>query len=82
MLSLSKKKIFSASLFFSYLLVCYNYIVIVVDQDDGTASSAMEKETETEGVATNVDHRIIFINRTQPPVTKFVGNRISTAKYR
>lgn len=55
----------------------------VADQDDGTASSAMERETETEGVATtNVDHRVIFINSTQPPVTKFVGNRISTAKYR
>lgn len=42
----------------------------------------MERETETEGVTAVVDHRVIFINRTQPAVTKFVGNRISTAKYR
>lgn len=56
--------------------------LLILDQDDGTASSAMERETEAEGVTTTVDHRVIFINRTQPPVTKFVGNRISTAKYR
>lgn len=57
-------------------------LVIVSDEDDGTASSAMERDTGIEEVTTTVDHRVIFINRAQPPITKFVGNRISTAKYR
>ncbi|CAH0561274.1 unnamed protein product [Brassicogethes aeneus] len=46
--------------------------------EDGAASSAPDG-TEDTGVLG--EQRVIFINRAQPPVTKFVNNRISTAKY-
>ncbi|KAJ8934426.1 hypothetical protein NQ318_000643 [Aromia moschata] len=53
------------------------------DEEDGTASSAIDRETEESGCTqANVEQRVIFINRAQPPVPKFVHNRVSTAKYR
>lgn len=52
------------------------------DEADGAAPSAMDLETEAEETAPLADYRIIFINRVQPPVPKFVNNYISTAKYR
>lgn len=55
---------------------------VVLDQEDGIVSTAMDRETSTVGAETTTDHRVIFINRTQPPVHKFVNNHISTAKYR
>lgn len=49
---------------------------------DGTALSVLDGETEASGdTCTNIEQRIIFINRTQPTVPKFPNNRISTAKY-
>ncbi|KAJ8973941.1 hypothetical protein NQ317_002445 [Molorchus minor] len=52
------------------------------DGEDGTASSAIDRETEESGYnPTNAEQRVIFINRAQPPVPKFVNNRVSTAKY-
>lgn len=42
----------------------------------------MDHETEGEETAPVADYRVIFINRAQPQVTKFVSNHISTAKYR
>lgn len=53
-----------------------------IDEADGAAPSAMDLETEGEDTAPLADYRIIFINRVQPPVPKFVNNYISTAKYR
>lgn len=53
-----------------------------VDEADGAAPSAMDLETEGEDTAPLADYRVIFINRVQPPVPKFVNNYISTAKYR
>ncbi|XP_018331633.1 probable phospholipid-transporting ATPase IA isoform X4 [Agrilus planipennis] len=49
--------------------------------EDGCSPTAMDRETSTNEVEAVADHRIIFINRTQPPVNKFVSNSISTAKY-
>ncbi|XP_018568743.1 probable phospholipid-transporting ATPase IA isoform X3 [Anoplophora glabripennis] len=50
--------------------------------EDGTASSAIDRETEESGYTqANAEQRVIFINRAQPPVHKFVNNRVSTAKY-
>jgi hypothetical protein len=55
----------------------------VIDEEDGTASSsALDRETEAGDVHAPSEDRVIFINRTQPAVSKFVNNRISTAKYR
>ncbi|XP_044255942.1 phospholipid-transporting ATPase IA isoform X12 [Tribolium madens] len=52
------------------------------DEEDGTASSSvLDRETEAGDVHAPTDDRVIFINRAQPPVPKFVNNRISTAKY-
>jgi phospholipid-transporting ATPase len=52
------------------------------DEEDGTASSsALDRETEAGDVHAPSEDRVIFINRTQPAVSKFVNNRISTAKY-
>lgn len=59
-------------------LVC----LFVADEEDGGISSAMENVTEGEDTAPVADYRVIFINRVQPPVPKFVNNRVSTAKYR
>ncbi|KAJ8950664.1 hypothetical protein NQ314_007794 [Rhamnusium bicolor] len=51
-------------------------------EEDGTASSAIDRETEESGYTpANAEQRVIFINRAQPPVPKFVNNRVSTAKY-
>ncbi|KAI4463660.1 putative phospholipid-transporting atpase [Holotrichia oblita] len=49
--------------------------------EDGTASSAVDGETQVSGALADAETRIIFINRPQPANTKFVDNRISTAKY-
>ncbi|XP_049826027.1 probable phospholipid-transporting ATPase IA isoform X3 [Aethina tumida] len=59
----------------------YVYLNIgeVLLDEDGTASSARDG-TEDAHTAKE-DERVIFINRAQPPVVKFVHNRISTAKY-
>lgn len=54
----------------------------VADEEDGGISSTMENVTEGEDAAPVADYRVIFINRIQPPVPKFVNNRVSTAKYR
>lgn len=49
---------------------------------DGTALSVLDGETEVSGdTCTHFEQRVIFINRAQPPVPKFINNRISTAKY-
>lgn len=56
--------------------------LFVADEEDGGISSAMENVTEGEDTAPVADYRVIFINRVQPPVPKFVNNRVSTAKYR
>ncbi|KAG5863820.1 hypothetical protein JTB14_001064 [Gonioctena quinquepunctata] len=51
-------------------------------EGDGPVSSTLDRETEASGdTRANVEQRVIFINRAQPPVPKFVHNRISTAKY-
>lgn len=57
-------------------------VCFVADEEDGGISSTMENVTEGEDVAPVADYRVIFINRIQPPVPKFVNNRVSTAKYR
>ncbi|XP_066252376.1 probable phospholipid-transporting ATPase IA isoform X2 [Euwallacea similis] len=52
------------------------------DEADGAAPSAIDRETETSGdTLEGQEHRVIFINRTQPSVIKYCNNRISTAKY-
>ncbi|XP_056637997.1 probable phospholipid-transporting ATPase IA isoform X1 [Diorhabda sublineata] len=52
------------------------------DDNDGTISSALDRDTETSAdQRANAEQRVIFINRTQPPVSKFISNRVSTAKY-
>ncbi|XP_030750728.1 probable phospholipid-transporting ATPase IA isoform X1 [Sitophilus oryzae] len=52
------------------------------DDHDGIATSAVDRETETSGdTLEGQEHRVIFINRAQPPVAKYCNNRISTAKY-
>lgn len=60
--------------------------VLFVDEEDGNVSSAsvLDQETEADDDAHlhTDNYRVIFINRAQPPVPKFVNNRISTAKYR
>jgi len=62
--------------------VCYKY-AIFIDERDGNATSAIDRETETSGdTLEGQEHRVIFINRPQPPVIKYCNNRISTAKYR
>lgn len=58
--------------------------VFVSDEEDGTVSSVVDRET-TEGSVdnrANAEQRVIFVNRAQPPVPKFVNNRVTTAKYR
>ncbi|XP_028136313.2 probable phospholipid-transporting ATPase IA isoform X2 [Diabrotica virgifera virgifera] len=51
-------------------------------EEDGKLSSALDRDTETSAdPRVSAEQRVIFINRTQPPVTKFVNNRVSTAKY-
>ncbi|XP_050297627.1 probable phospholipid-transporting ATPase IA isoform X3 [Anthonomus grandis grandis] len=54
-----------------------------LDEHDGAVPSAMDREeTETSGdTLDDQEHRVIFINRAQPPVIKYCNNRISTAKY-
>jgi phospholipid-transporting ATPase len=60
-----------------FILFCF-----IRDEEDGTASSsALDRETEAGDVHAPSEDRVIFINRTQPAVSKFVNNRISTAKY-
>ncbi|XP_017784427.1 PREDICTED: probable phospholipid-transporting ATPase IA isoform X2 [Nicrophorus vespilloides] len=48
-------------------------------EDDGTGSSPLDRTTEHRDPTS--EPRVVFINRVQPPITKFVNNRISTAKY-
>ncbi|XP_076273311.1 ATPase phospholipid transporting 8A1 isoform X3 [Rhynchophorus ferrugineus] len=51
-------------------------------EQDGAAASAIDRETETSGdTLEGQEHRVIFINRAQPPVAKYCNNKISTAKY-
>lgn len=50
--------------------------------EDGTVSSAIDRETQDSGTPADAETRIIFINRPQPAHVKFVNNHISTAKYR
>ncbi|KAF5285620.1 hypothetical protein FQR65_LT13101 [Abscondita terminalis] len=50
------------------------------DQEDGIAPVSMEQETIVVG-SEPMEHRVIFLNSTQPHVIKFVSNHISTAKY-
>lgn len=57
-------------------------VACVADEEDGGVSSAMENATEGDDAAPVEDYRVIFVNRAQPPVPKFVNNRVSTAKYR
>ncbi|KAF5302279.1 hypothetical protein FQA39_LY10318 [Lamprigera yunnana] len=47
---------------------------------DGIAPTSMEQETVVVGTEP-MEHRIIFLNRAQPQVNKFVNNHITTAKY-
>lgn len=64
---------------------CVHFIAnnFFVDEQDGAAPSAIDRETETSGdTLEGQEHRVIFINRAQPPVAKYCNNRISTAKYR
>lgn len=68
--------------FYRLTTVCYKY-AIFIDERDGNATSAIDRETETSGdTLEGQEHRVIFINRPQPPVIKYCNNRISTAKYR
>ncbi|XP_074026035.1 ATPase phospholipid transporting 8A1 isoform X3 [Leptinotarsa decemlineata] len=56
--------------------------ITIPDEEDGHASSALDRETIASGDNQAAgEQRVIFINRAQPPVPKFVHNRISTAKY-
>lgn len=52
-----------------------NLLLSVTDEDEATTSGVTDG-----GAAADVASRVIFVNRPQPQ--KFLGNRISTAKYR
>ncbi|KAK4886421.1 hypothetical protein RN001_002692 [Aquatica leii] len=52
----------------------------IIDHEDGIVPACMEQEAIAVG-SEPMEHRVIFLNRTQPPVHKFVSNHISTAKY-
>lgn len=66
-----------------FLTTVYYKYAIFIDEPDGNATSAIDRETETSGdTLEGQEHRVIFINRPQPPVIKYCNNRISTAKYR
>ncbi|XP_031340747.1 probable phospholipid-transporting ATPase IA isoform X3 [Photinus pyralis] len=58
----------------------YVNLDLIADQQDGIPPTEMVPETVVVG-KDPMEHRVIFINRTQPPVHKFVSNHISTAKY-
>lgn len=73
---------FFKKLFLSVIIGPIKISYIVTDHG-GDAASTVDRETEDSGDnRANAEQRVIFINRAQPPVPKFVNNRISTAKYR